>query len=346
VTGHAGRRAARVWLPFGLSVVGLSVATSQIAHAQTAANCTVTPAVAGSATDVCRKASDLFAFMVPQVGVALAGGNHVLGEGGTLGGFGKFTVTLRATAVSGRVPKNSIPLTLTRPAAVADDFGARQVAVPMPSLDVAVGLFPGLPFGVTNVGGVDALVGVIGSPGVRSGPFELHPRGSGVAVSYGVRIGALQESSFVPGLSVSWLRRKVPTFDLDYTPSNDSLQVRNTSLTANTLRVVASKRFLIFGMAAGIGRDEIEGKSALAAVVNETINGAPTRATVTFPVLSEKVRRNTAFVNATFGVPVARVVLEYGRSSAGTLRETLNTFGGRRANESYGYGSVGITVRF
>ena len=335
-------RARGITLACAVGLVGARIANAQ----GTPANCTVTPAAAGNATDVCRKATDLFAFMVPQVGVALAGGNHVLGEGGTLGGLGKLTITLRATAVSGRIPKNTIPITLSRPDAASDDFGARRVAVPMPSLDVAVGLFAGLPVGVTNVGGVDALIGVIGSPGVSSGPFALRTSGGSVAVSYGLRVGALQESSFVPGLSVSWLRRKVPTLDLDYTPSNDSLQVRNTSLTANTLRLVASKRFLLFGMAAGIGRDEIEGTSALSAVVNETIGGTPTRATVSFPALSEKVKRNTAFVNATFGVPVARIVLEYGRSSAGSLRETLNTFGGRRANESYGYGSAGITVRF
>ena len=41
--------------------------------------------VAGGGADVCRKAGDLFAFLVPQVGVALAGGNHILGEGGSGG---------------------------------------------------------------------------------------------------------------------------------------------------------------------------------------------------------------------------------------------------------------------
>ena len=30
----------------------------------------------------------------------------------------------------------------------------------------------------------------------------------------------------------------------------------------------------------------------------------------------------------------------------GDRRETLNTFGGRRANEGYRYGSLGITTRF
>ncbi|MBL0171482.1 MAG: hypothetical protein IPP90_12240 [Gemmatimonadaceae bacterium] len=331
---------------FGIAF-GVAVSVAEIAHAQgISPTCTVTPTAAGSAADVCRKASDLFAFVVPQVGVALAGGNHVLGEGGTLGGWGKRTVTLRVTAVDGRLPKNTVPLTLSRSAAVADDFGADRVPVPMPSLDAAIGLLAGLPMGVTNVGGVDVLLGVIGSSAISSGKFGLKPQGSRVALSYGVRVGALQESSFVPGLSVSWVRRKVPTLDLDYTPANDTLLVRNMSLTANTLRIVASKRFVLFGVAAGVGRDEIQGVSGLQAVVNEAVLGTPTRATITFPTLKETVRRNTAFVNASFGVPLARLVAEYGRSSAGTLRETLNAFGGRRANETYAYGSVGVTVRF
>ncbi|MEQ1691511.1 MAG: hypothetical protein ABMA00_09515 [Gemmatimonas sp.] len=341
----SARRASRTSL--GIVAVGVSLLTTQVARAQgISPNCTVTPSAAGSAADVCRKAADIFAFVVPQVGVALSGGNHVLGEGGTLGGWGKRTVTLRVTAVDGRVPKNTVPLTLGRASAQADDFGSSRAAVPMPSIDAAIGVLSGLPMGVTNVGGVDVLLGVIGSSRVSSGDFRLRPQGSGFALSYGVRVGALQESAFVPGLSVSWLRRKVPTLDLDYTPTNDTLQVRNMSLTANTLRVVASKRFVLFGFAAGVGRDEIEGVSGIQAVVNESVLGTPTRAAVTFPTLREKVTRNTAFVNASFGLPIARLVAEYGRSSAGTLRETLNSFGGRRANEMYAYGSLGVTVRF
>lgn len=327
--------------------IGMVLLSMRSAAAQGALpDCTVTPAIAGSAADVCRKASDLFAFVVPQIGVALAAGNHVLGEGGTLGGWGKRTVTLRLNAVNGRVPKSTIPLTVTRAAAVSDDFGNTRVAVPMPSLDAAVGLLTGFPLGVTNVGGVDLLVGVIGSPRISSGAFTLRPQGTGFALSYGARVGVLQESAFVPGLSVSWLRRKVPTLDLDYAPSNDTLQARNMSLTANTLRVVASKRFLFFGVAAGIGRDEIEGVSGLHAVVNESVQGMPARVSVTFPTLREKVIRNTAFVNASFGLPIARVVAEYGRSGKGAVRETLNTFGGRRTNDAYAYGSLGVTVRF
>ncbi len=328
-------------------VAGLAVVASPSAgQAQpTGPTCTVTPSTFGNATDVCRKAADLFAFVVPQVGVALAGGNPILGEGGTLGGWGKRTVTLRVSAVDGRAPNNAVPLTLNRPAA-SDDFGADRTPVPMISLDAAVGLFTGIPMGVTNVGGVDLLVGATGSPSVTAGPFALKPQGVGVALSYGVRVGLLQESAFVPGLSVSWMRRKVPTLDVDYTPSNDTLQARNIALTADALRLVASKRFALLGFAAGIGRDRIEGASELQALVNETVQGTSGRAVIAFPTLREEATRNTAFVNASIGVPMARLVVEYGRSSAGTLRETLNTFGGRRANEAYTYGSVGVTVRF
>lgn len=322
----------------------MSIATSSMAAAQS--GCTVSPAEFGNATDVCRKAQDLFAFVVPQFGVALAGGNPVLGEGGTLGGWGKRTVTVRVTAVDGRIPKDSVPLTLTRGAAESDDFGADRTPVPILSIDGAVGLFTGVPVGVTNIGGVDLLFGLTGTPKVTAGSFEMTPQGSGVAWAYGVRVGVLQESAFVPGLSVSWMRRQVPTLDIDYTPSNDTLQARDVSLSTDALRLVASKRFAMIGFAAGFGRDEIDGSSALRAIVNETVQGAPGRAEVSFPELHEKVSRTTAFANVSLGVPVARVVLEYGRSNAGGLRETLNEFGGRKANEAYTYGSLGVTIRF
>lgn len=328
-----------------VSLMGLTAHATTLWAQGSAPDCTVTPATAGNATDVCRKAADLFAFVVPQIGVALAGGNAVLGEGGTLGGWGKRSVSLRVTAVDGRLPKNNVPITLNR-SATSDDFGASRVPVPMASLDAAIGVLPGLPLGLTNVGGVDALVGVTAISDISHGRLEVSPTSAKFAVAYGARVGLLQESSLVPGISISYLRRKVPTLDVDYTPSNDTIAVRNASLTANALRVVVSKRLTIFGLALGVGRDEIEGTAGVRAVANETIAGTAQRVAVAFPTLHNKVQRNTAFVNASVGLLAARVVAEYGRSSAGTLRQTLNTFGGRQANEAYSYGSVGVTVRF
>ncbi len=328
-----------------LSFLGGVGAMTGIARAQsTASNCTSSSA--GGAGDICRKAADIFAFLVPQVGVALAGGNAVLGEGGTLGGWGKGSVTLRVTAVNGALPKNVVPIAASIGGAVANDFGAARTFVPMPSLDAAIGVIAGAPLGLTNFGGVDVLIGLVEIPRISESRFDVSPRSSQYAFSYGLRVGLLQESSLIPGISVSYVRRKAPTLNAQYTPSNDTLNVSDFSLTANALRAVISKRFLFFGVSAGVGRDEIKGVTGANAIVNEGSGNIQTRATVTFPTMNESVTRNTGFVNASFGLLMARVVAEFGRSSAGTLRETLNTFGSHHANEAYTYESLGVTVRF
>ena len=312
----------------------------------TSGACTVAPAIAGaSGADMCQKGRDLFSLLVPQIGVALSGGNTIVGEGGTLGGWGKRMLQLRLSAVDGRVPANAVPVRVTGPA-VASDFGATRVPVPMPSIDAAVGLFKGLPFGLTNVGGVDVLLGATYLPTIQESDFELTPTSSNLAFSYGVRVGALQESSLVPGVSVSVMRRKLPTMNLGYGSTNDTLRVENFALTSNALRLVASKRVLIFGIAAGVGRDQIDGTSSLRAVVNEQILTTNQRFGGALPNLRTTVSRNTAFVNASLNLVILRLIGEYGWSSEGERLNTLNTFGAHQANERVRYGSLGVTVRF
>jgi hypothetical protein len=161
-----------------------------------------------------------------------------------------------------------------------------------------------------------------------------------------VRVGALQESSLVPGLSLSFMRRKLPTMNFGYGSTNDTLRVENFALTSNALRLAASKRFFIFGVAAGVGRDQIEGTSSLRATVNEQILTTSQRFSGSLPDLRTTVSRNTAFVNASLNLLIMRLVGEYGWSSTGESLNTLNTFGTHQANEAYRYASVGLTVRF
>ncbi|WP_373064020.1 hypothetical protein [Gemmatimonas sp.] len=306
--------------------------------------CTVAPGSLSGA-DACQKARDLFGFVVPQIGVAVSSGNPVLGEGGTMGGWPKRAFSFRVSAVDGQLPRNAVPISVLGPA-VGSDFGAARTPIPLPSADAAIGLFPGIPLGLTNTLGVDVLLGASYLPSVKESNFEVTPDNGGFAFQYGVRVGALQESSFIPGLSVSYMRRKMPTVDLGYTPNNDTLNVTGTSVTSNAIRLVASKRFAIFGIAAGVGRDEIEGSASMRAVVNETVLGANRRSLVELPDLRYTTTRNTVFVNGSLGLGLARLVGEYGWSSEGTVRETVNQFGGRKADEGYRYGSLGIAFRF
>ncbi len=329
-----------------MSVLLFGLLAGQPVRATAQSGCQVTPANLGGAADVCRKAGDLFRFLVPQVGVAVSGGNPVPGEGGTMGGFGHRALSVRVIGVDAYLPKNAVPLNLSGPA-VASNFGAVRTVLPLPAVDAAIGLTSGIPFGLTNIGGVDLLVGATVLPSVSGGEVEVKPKGSaGVAVSYGVRVGALQESALFPGVSVSYMTRKLPTVDFGYATSNDTLRVAGTSVKSNAIRVVASKRLALLGFAAGVGRDEIESRAGITAVVNEPVLGVAQRATVSLPLLAEKVTRNTAFVNLSLSLLVTRLVAEYGWSSAGATRSTLNSFDGRRANEGYRFGSIGLTTRF
>src|SRR5205085_2874134 len=57
-----------------------------------------------AARDACQKAIDLFKYMAPQLGTAIAGGNPTLGQGGNLGGLGHFSAGIRLNAVQGNIP--------------------------------------------------------------------------------------------------------------------------------------------------------------------------------------------------------------------------------------------------
>jgi hypothetical protein len=332
-------------LRVAIALLGLSVTATPALGQQGVTECRVTPAALGQPLDLCQKASDLFAFLAPQAGLAVAGGNFLPGEGGSLGGFGVRSASLRVVAVDGRVPDRRVPLDLGG-TAVASDFGAARTVIPMPALDVGIGLFRGWPVGLSNVGGIDLLLGVTALPRVARSAVEIGPQGSALAWSWGARVGLLQESSFIPGLGVSLMRRRVPSMQLRYTPADDSLLVDDGGITSRSVRVTMSKRFTFIGLAAGVGRDQLEATGAVRAVVNTPGAGAAERLELALPGLRDAVSRNTAFVNVALGYPMLRLVAEVGWSGAGDLRRTVNSFGARTANEGCRYGSLGLGVRF
>lgn len=326
----------------GLIAAALVAGPLQAQQNPVAANCAVTPSRPITPYNLCRKVVDMFTFLSPQVGVAVSGGNVMLGEGGTLGGPKKFSLSLHVTAVDGRVPSIAVPLS---PAAteIADNFGSQRMPVPMPSLDAAIGVFKGIPAGLTNVGGVDLLLGATYVPNVERNLIQLSTEGGALALSYGIRLGLLQESVIVPGVGVSFRRRKLPTVNFVYGTSDDTISVKGASITSDAIRFSVAKHFLFVGVAAGLGRDVIQAKGEFSAVLND----APPvgRSTIAIPGAANKVTRSTAFVNVSFGIPKAQLVLEAGWSSKGEKLATVNTFGGHSANEGYRYGSIGFGFR-
>src|SRR5665213_4527049 len=57
------------------------------------------------AQDACQQAYDVYQFMAPQLGLALAGGNATIGQGSVLGGLGHFSVGVRGNVFNGKLPQ-------------------------------------------------------------------------------------------------------------------------------------------------------------------------------------------------------------------------------------------------
>ena len=329
-----------------LSVVALTSAlaigaSSASAQAGLAPGCTPSGSTNRS-VDACQKITDIFRFLSPQVGIALSGGNAMLGESGTLGGPSKYSLNVHATLVDGFVPSKDVTLA-TDGSVVASNFGAQRAPIPMPTADIAAGIYKGFPMGLTNVGGVDLLIGINYLPDVNKDAVSLNTSGSGFSFSYGLRVGITQESAAFPGISVSYRNRKMPSTSILYTPNDDTLNVNGASIVSKSIRIVAGKHYKFIGIAGGFGRDDIDAKSLFAAVINEPLPVG--RIDVSLPANQQKTTRNNAFLNLSLGLPKAQLVGEMGWSSAGKPVETFNSFDGHLSNAKYRYYSLGFSFR-
>jgi hypothetical protein len=212
-------------------------------------------------------------------------------------------------------------------------FPTSDTFVPVPVADAAIGVFKGFPIGITNVGGVDVL---------GSASFIPDFDGDGVSVStdnplrlgFGARISALQESIITPGISITYLRRDLPSVSLSGSAGNATLRVTSFDESTDAWRIVASKNLVLFGLAAGFGQD----KYKATAVANATANGV----TSSDISISQSMTRSNMFADLSFNMPVLKFVVEVGRVFGGDEPATLNTFEGSSITDSRLYGSVGL----
>jgi hypothetical protein len=293
--------------------------------------------------DACQKGLDVLKFMSPQLGIAVAGGNATLAQGGTLGGLPHFVVTLRANALPGVLPRvDAVSPTLG--GATQSDYATANQILGLPQVDAAVGVFKGLPLGLTNVGGVDLLISASYLPDVSANQINISTTGSALKFGYGLRVGLLQESLVLPGVSATYMRRDMPEINLLATSGDDTISVEGLGVKTSAWRLVASKSFLLFGLAAGLGQDRYQTTADLYVAVNET--GFPPASGRPFPDgFEQKMTRTNYFANAYVNMLMMKVVGEVGMVSGGKV-DTYNTFSGKRADDSRLYGSVGLRLGF
>ena len=294
--------------------------------------------------DACQKAVDIFNFMAPQLGTSIAGGNATLGQGGTLGGLGHFTIGLRANGLRGSRPVVDDVEVFTN-GARSSEFPTEDQFVGLPTVDAAAGLFKGFPVGLTNVGGVDLLVSAAYLPELSRDNFEVETPEGSLKLGFGARVGLLQESLTIPGVAFTYFVRELPTVNVTATSGDDEYAVNELSARTNAWRIVASKNFLFFGLAAGIGQDRYRSTADVGVTVREDGICAAGGCTLDGVAFDQKVTRTNYFTDLSLNIALLKLVGEIGLVSGGDIA-TYNSFEDEQADDSRLYGSVGLRVGF
>lgn len=295
--------------------------------------------------DACQKAIDLFQYLAPQLGISITGGNATLGQGGTLGGLGHFSVGLRVNAVQGSLPQVDA-VTPSVQGAVSTRYETNDQIIGLPTADLAIGLFKGIPLALTNVGGVDLLVSAAYLPEFDGEGVSVRVPSGSLKLGFGARVGVLQESLIVPGISVTFLRRDLPTTNIIATTGGDSLYVGDLSVKTDAWRVVASKSLLFLGLAVGAGQDRYKSSADIRASVGPRPPFTTTRYTAapTSPI-EQTLTRTNIFADLTLNLLIFKLTGEIGQVSGGEI-STYNTFNGKQAADSRVYGSIGARFGF
>ena len=273
------------------------VLLASTAHAQ-AAEC---DAFSGNTGRVCSAAVDATRAFHPVLGGLISGGNPILGSGGPLGGPGHLSATARVNAVEVVLPDLAFDGTGgTVPA-------GQKVFAPAPQLEAAVGLYGGLPSGLLAIDALGSAqllpTSVFENFSVEQGARRVGDIALGLG--FGARVGILRETGPLPGISVSVMRRDLPTIAYGNVQEGDEFQYA-VNLHATNLRLVAGKQLAIVNVAAGLGWDKYTGDALI-----QTRTGSLTQPGAEVPIdLSSS--RATVFLDAGLDLAILHLVGEAG----------------------------------
>lgn len=296
--------------------------------------------------DACQKGTDIFMMLAPQVNGALTGGGPVLGS--SRGGRG-LSIGIRVNAVDGRVP-DPTAITLSSSGVVKSAIPTKRVPVPAPTLDVAVGLFPGVFLGLQRVLSLDALLNVAYIPNRDISDFSVKTTAGSLKLGYGGRVGLLADRLFVPAVAVSFFRRSLPTatFSTSFTSSSgaittrDSLALGDLAIENDAIRISASKKLGFIEIGGGVGQDTYRTSTALRARVTPSIGPA----VVGEFALAQNIKRNAAYGSFALNVFKLRLGAEVGSTFGGDSVSTYNSFTDGKVNRKHLFGSVGVRLSF
>jgi len=333
-----GSRYGLRFVPAGAMLVALAGVPALVSAQGIDSRCPGVSITERTTQDACQKAVDIFAFMTPQLGIGLVGGNATLGAGSALGGIGHFSIGLRGNATRGRVPQvANVNAAIT--GAESSDFGVDDQVVGLPAVDGAIGLFGGIPLGLTRALALDGLVSASYVPSFTNSNMAVSLPDGSLKLGYGARLGVVTESFAIPAVSLTYLRRDLPTTSISAASGDDDISVSGIGVKTSAWRAVAGKSLGFFGIALGAGQDRYDSRATASVRVNDSgslVDGGPY-------TLSQKVTRANMFADFSLNFPFVKLAAEVGRVSGGTI-DTYNTFSGKRADDALTYASIGIRI--
>jgi hypothetical protein len=208
-----------------------------------------------------------------------------------------------------------------------------------------VGLFGGLPLGITTVGSVDALVSAFYLPNVEYDQVSLRASGGNLKVGYGLRIGILGEGLLTPGVSLTWARRSLPTANILVQPAEgDSVMLGGFDNRTSAWRLVAGKRLGPIGLSAGYGKDSYRSSATMTYSVDGDCGVVTCRVRSGDAMrYSRESKATSMFADLSLNLVVFKVVGEVGQTKLNDVHASdfYNQFE-QAPDKSRLFGSVGF----
>lgn len=310
--------------------VPLLIGALTLAAAPVAAQDAECGAFAGASRRICDAALDATRAFHPVAGLLVSGGNPVLGTASTLGGLGHFSVTARANAAEVVLPDPAYDGSL------GEVPSSEELYAPVPLLEAAAGIYEGLPSGLLSI---DLLASAQLLPtdqveGFSVDPAARHIGDVALGLGYGLRVGVLRGEGPLPAVSVSAMRRHVPTLTYGDLEAGDEFRY-GLDLDVTNLRLVAGKQLAAFQLAVGIGWDRYTGDAEIR--LREDAGPSVT--------VELKESRTLAFINAGLDLAAVSIVGEAGYQS-GRDRELSTDFEDYDTTDGKLFAGLGLRLSF
>lgn len=296
--------------------------------------------------DAGSKANDIAMFLAVQRADETVGGNVILGQAGPIGKKAGVLVDVRANHISRRLPEVN-GITMRTGATTATDFQASNQSATAVTATVATALWRGVASGPTHIGELDLTGSLSYLQGFQDNSLHISSNSS-IATGIGFRIGLVEETRTLPGITYAVSLRFVPAFDFSsntipvlgggtMTIGGDSIDVRATSW-----RFAASKQFGAIGATAGMGGDSYSGSGSVSAALSGSSLGAMSGS----QYVSAFPNRRNLFIGGSYTMRGVSLVGEFGHLSQSGAYPTYftNTVRGQSADMSRNYLSLGVRL--